>query len=75
MALWYFKCASTIFSLCPILGMTGSTIEVWTDYSLEVGGVVMKREKFNQFDVKWPSSYEMRDSSTFLENKRIMGSI
>lgn len=51
MVLWYLKTKGTMFSLCPIFGITGSTIGVWLYYSSEVLIRVVKREK--DFEIRW----------------------
>lgn len=73
LVLWYLKTKGTMFSLCPIFGVVGSSVGVWLDFSLEVLVRVVKREK--DFEIKWPSYDEMKASASLLENNRINGGL
>ena len=65
MALWYLKTRGTMYSLCPIFRIVGSSICVWMDYSLEVPLCVMKRKK--EFEIRWPTHDEQKASAALLE--------
>ena len=71
LALWYVKVKRTIYSLCPVFGVTDSTIGGWLDFSLEV----LRRDVMNEenvgFGILRPTFEEMKESSSLLARNRI----
>ena len=73
LVLWYLKVRNTIYSLCPIFGVTDSTVGVWLDYGLEVLKRVVVQKEEKDYEIRWPSYEEMKASAALLENNRING--
>ena len=73
MALWYLKTKGTLYSLCPIFGVTDSTIGVWMDYALEVLKRVVCNRSRTEFEIRWPTHDEMKLSAALLEKNRVSG--
>ena len=62
----YLKTRGRVYTLCPVFGMTQSSISDWLHYSLTIPEIVVTDKKRSLFAISWPTSVEMEASSQLL---------
>ena len=67
MALWYIKDRGCMYRLCVVFGIVPSSVSVWLDFALELLLRVVQKQTNTDFEVRWPTSEEMKQSAGLLE--------
>jgi len=75
LALYYLKSRDPIYKMCPFFGLVPSSAYVWLDFALEVLKKVVTYDNNKDFEVRWPTPAEMRESAGLLERNRQYGSV